>query len=220
MELYHIHLLGNHDNLYKSNSEIIINKNSFNNRLYERVMRSKVSVPSSHYPNLVKRINEDNKKHGIFLINKTVNLPIISEYLDGASKEEFINYFKDVREILYDSMVAKRELSIENFRRDKFPDKPSRLHSVYACNEEGIEYFAPLLYDADADVYRIEVLDEVFRTNEQLLPKEETSYIDSYKSAIRYFNPRMKDLNKESDEYLVQGKVKILEKVAEIRSQY
>ena len=58
MELYHIHLLGNHDNLYKANKEFNINKNSFNNRLYDRVMNHNFGVSSDKYPEAVEALNK------------------------------------------------------------------------------------------------------------------------------------------------------------------
>jgi hypothetical protein len=73
---------------------------------------------------------------------------------------------------------------------------------------------------SDADIYRVEPINEPFWTNEQLLPLETSSYEESYNSSKRYFNPRKKDLGTVSDEYLIQGRVKILEKVDEIRFKH
>ncbi|MBO5530134.1 MAG: DUF2441 domain-containing protein [Bacilli bacterium] len=113
--------------------------------------------------------------------------------------------------------IFKRKLSIEEYRKEFESNKPSRLHCLYACKEEGVNYWLDILNSKICDIYRIDTIDEPFRTNEQLLPEETSSFIESYNACKRYFNPRAKDFNGISDEYLVQGKVKLLEKVYEIR---
>lgn len=218
MELYHIHLLGNHDNMYKENTEFIINKDLYNNRLYNRVMNLNFSVQSTEFINTVSVLNNFFISNGYSQIGKEINLDmVISAYLGARTIEDPIKMLNAAKDILFTAAMAKRELSMESYRKDNCPDKPSRMHSLYACSEEGMNYWIGALDRGNYDIYRIEALDDTFVTNEQLLPPENSSYIDSYNSSIRYFNPKNKDLNNYTNEYLVQGKVKILEKVDEIR---
>ena len=52
-----------------------------------------------------------------------------------------------------------------------------------------------------------------FISNEVLLPSEALSYGDKINASYKYFHPKEKDLNPLTNEYLVQGKVKVLERV-------
>ena len=218
MELFHIHLLGMHDEDYKPNSEFIVNPNEFNNRLYNRVMYTSYSVPIDNYKNLVRIMNEINKSLRIHMIKDFVNFSDILAMVDRfGTTEEKIHALEDAKKLMYKASFAKRELSIEDYRREYASDKPSRLHSLFACSEEGLDYWSYQIIDKPADIVRIETLDEPFRTNEQLLPDEKSSYIRSFENSENYFNPNKKNLCAFTDEYLVQGKVKILEKIDEIK---
>ena len=218
MDLYHLHLKGNHDKQYKEGSTIIINDNNFNNRLYDRVMNTGYFVKTSDYPRITIIANALNEQLGFAPLGEYVNLgeiiPISLSYGTATDNKKIL---MEASQMLHNAAINKRELSVEEYRKNYEPTKPSRLHSLYACDESGVEYWLRCLLDGDIDIYRIEPENEPFQTNVQLLPDETTTYIDSYNAAKIYFNPRSRDLNRVSDEYLVQGRVKILEKVDEIR---
>lgn len=219
MELYHIHVLGKHDNLFK-NKEIIINKDTYNNEVYERVYNNSFAVDTRNYPNTVEAINYFNCLSGFqnLGLNENISL-IISGVLNNGTLEEKLQALRDASEILHNAAMMKRELSMEEYRRDNEPNKPSRLHSFYACDSVGLSYWVEQLRgNKAADVYVIDSIDEPFKTNEQLMPLENTNFIESYYASKNYFNPKEKDLTGKTNEYLIQGKVKILEKVFEIGS--
>ena len=219
MELYHIHVLGKHDNLFK-NKEIIINKDTYNNEVYERVYNNSFAVDTRNYPNTVEAINYFNCLSGFqnLGLNENISL-IISGVLNNGTLEEKLQALRDASEILHNAAMMKRELSMEEYRRDNEPNKPSRLHSFYACDSVGLSYWVDQLRgNKAADVYVIDSIDEPFKTNEQLMPLENTNFIESYYASKNYFNPKEKDLTGKTNEYLIQGKVKILEKVFEIGS--
>ena len=75
MELYHIHVLGKHDELFK-NKEIIID-NNYNNELYERVMNSNYVVNTADYPVAVNAINYYNKEQGFKELGEKDSLSLI-----------------------------------------------------------------------------------------------------------------------------------------------
>ncbi len=219
MELFHIHLLGKHDNIFKSN-EIIIDKNTYNNELYKRVMNNSFAVETKNYKNTVKAINYFNNQSGYASLGAKENISLIlSGVINNGTNEEIRKALLDAQKILHNAAYMKRELSMEAYRNDNEPNKPSRLHSLYACDSAGLNYWANgIIMNKEADIYAIECLDEPFKTNEQLLPPETSSYMESYYASKRYFNPKEKDLNGITNEYLVQGKVKLLSKVYEIRN--
>lgn len=63
------------------------------------------------------------------------------------------------------------------------------------------------------DAYKVLVTGKIFKTNEQLLPDEEENYGDDYNQAFKYWHPKFKDVHEWTNEYLAQGKIKILSKV-------
>lgn len=211
MELYHIHLLGNKDKLYKEKKEININPSTFNNRLYNKTINTSFSIPIEKYKKLAMLYNNTLFLRGFSPCTDRVNIQELIPFIDVLENPS--EFYRDLHEILFNASIAKREISLENFRKEYASDKPSRLHSMYACDENGLELWKNVIGSNKYEIFRINPIDEPFRTNEGLLPKEETSYIDSYNSSNRYFNPKSSDLNKPNDEYLIQGKVKLLELV-------
>ena len=222
MDLYHLHLLGVKDRLYKPNSELIVDPKKFNNRLYDRIYNSSVCVSGDVYKLYIQEINEllHNKSH--MTLGDTVNLGEIINYLlykRGFIKDELIRILQDAQSMLLAAGTNYRELAMEEYRKENCPDKPSRLHSLYGCTEEGTYFWINNIFDGDLDIYRIEPLEEPFVSNEALLPYEGLSFGDKVKASYKYFHPSKKDLDGFTDEYLIQGKVKILEKVGEVRSK-
>lgn len=80
---------------------------------------------------------------------------------------------EEVKNMAFKASVFKREMAMENFRKDYFDRLPGRLHCLYATTERG----------------------------------------------IKYWKPRFRSVSEECSEYLVQGRVNVLEKVGEIKKR-
>lgn len=106
---------------------------------------------------------------------------------------------------------------MEDFRKKNKPELPSRIHCIYATTENGLEYWTNTLRDNDLDIFKIETAEEPFRTDEQLIPDESFSYEEMYNNSFKYWNPKAKNISEETAEYLIKGRIKILEKVDEIK---
>ena len=221
MELYHLHLKGNYDRLYKEHSEFEIDKDKFNNRIYNRIYVMNATVDTNKYKPLVDVFNGCLKEIGAPTFDKRVNLGELVGFImmQGATNEELVSILKDAKTMILTEGINIREMAMEEYRKENCINLPSRLHSLYACSEEGIEFWSNQIRDNDVDVYRIDVFDEPFLSNEILLPNEGLCYGDKVKASHNYFNPKKKDLNPITNEYLVQGKVKIKEKVLEIKNK-
>lgn len=220
MELFHIHLLGNKDRMYKPNGEIIVDPEKFNNRLFNRIYDANVCVSGDMYNSIINQINALLKYQTGCVLGDEINMGEIINYClyqRGLSQTELQKLLMDTSDILLKTGTNYREMAMEEFRRNNCPDKPSRLHSLYACNEEGLDFWSEQIHDGDVDIYRIDVDQEPFVSNESLLPAEYLSYGNKVQGSYKYFHPKKKDLNGVTDEYLVQGRVKLLEKVGEIR---
>jgi hypothetical protein len=222
MELFHIHLLGNKDRMYRPNGEIMVDPERFNNRLFNRIYDANVCVSGDMYDPIIKDINKALHDNAGLTLGDQVNIGEILNYAlyqRGLSRDELIKVLQDTSDIMLKTGTNYRELAMEEFRKNNCPDKPSRLHSLYACNEEGLRFWLGQIHDGESDIYRIDVEQEPFVTNEELLPAESLSYGNKIQASYKYFNPKKKDLNGVTDEYLVQGRVKLLEKIGEVRAR-
>lgn len=221
MELYHLHLLGNHDRLYKENSEFIVDKNKFNNRIYNRIYEANSTVDVNKYKRIVDIINYYCIKSGYTnIFEHRINLGEIIGFIlaQDHTKEELTQSLLDAKEMILTDGINLREMALEEYRKENCINLPSRMHSLFACSEEGIGFWADAILDGDIDIYRIDVIDEPFVSNEYLLPDENLNYGDKILASYKYFHPNKKDLNPMTNEYLVQGKVKILKKICEVRN--
>lgn len=221
VELYHLHLKGIKENKWKEKKEITINKD-FINRLGEKINNFNDCTNNEKLDNIKNNLN------GILTYNGYQNftkmpLYLILEYM--LNNESTIDYktqkiiLQEIKLLAFQSSVFKRELAMENFRKDNNNNLPSRLHCLYATTEDGVKYWQKRILDGDIDIYRIEALEEPFKTSEIFIPQESLNYEGIYKNSYKYWNPKFKNIPEETSEYLVQGKVKILEKVAELKKQ-
>ena len=106
---------------------------------------------------------------------------------------------------------------MEQYRQDKHNNLPSRLHCIYATDEKGLNHWRRQITDGDITIYRIEPMEEPFKTSEIFIPNEENSFEGMYNNSFHYWNPNFKKIPTNQSEYLVNGKVKILEKVMEFK---
>lgn len=219
MELYHLHLKGIKDDKWKAKKEIIIDKD-FTNRLGMKINNFNDCTSNPNLDNISNKLNNYFQYNGYEAFSK-MPLYTILDFLPqlqiDAKTQKII--LQELRNVTFQSAIFKREMAMENFRKDNNPKLPSRLHCVYATTENGINYWKERIIDNDIDIFKIEVLDEPFITSEKFIPNESNNYEEMYNSSFRYWNPKYKNIPEKTFEYLVQGKVKILEKVAEIKKQ-
>lgn len=205
MELYHIHKLGNsYDRKWSVNNTINVSQN-FNSEMFKRQM------------NFSQSIFFDGKMRNFYEL-----LPNYIEYLSSTNSVS-IEELRAISELLrtsfamsYKADFFKREAALEDCRKDYDITLPSRLHSIYLCDEDGLEYWKDTLEECSPngfDAYKVLVTGKIFKTNEQLLPDEEASYGDVYNQAFKYWHPKFKDVPGYTNEYLAQGEIKILSKV-------
>lgn len=216
MELYHIHLMGNNDRLYKEGNEFYVNPKYFNNGIYNKVMDTKFSVPKGKYSEIVELMNFWYKFCGEEPCGETPNIRDVIDFkFRGNDYTNLKEMLIETRNMISKSSQSNRELAIEEYRRNYASDKPSRLHSLFACDEYSLGYWKKKLCLRNFEIYKIDVFDEAFKTNEKLLPNDSESYFNIQQEAYKYFYPADRDLRKENDEVLVTGKIKLLKKIDE-----
>lgn len=216
-ELYHLHTKGIRDDKWKEKKEIIINDN-FINRLGKRCNEFNDCINNDQFSQICNNINNMLSYYGY---ETFTNMPLhlVIDYLlnNNVDRTAMIKILQEVKKLSYNSSIFKREMAMEQFRKDNNNSLPSRLHCIYATDEKGIDTWKNKLVDGDMDLYRIDVIDEPFKTSELFIPCESCSFEDIYKYSYNYWNPKFKNINASANEYLVKGKIKILEKVAEYK---
>lgn len=221
MEYYHLHTKGIHDREYRESRVFVIDPEKFNNRLYDKCVNFSVTVPSSDFPRMVSVINERlRENHYKEYDDKVILTDLFSSALyDGISKEELIKLFESTTKFLVRAQIYKRENALEEYRKNNCNDKPSRMHSLYLTTLDGLDYWEKQLVDNDTDVYLVEVDHEPSVFNEQFLPEETLTYKEAYDKAPNYWFPKLDRVNPLTNEYLYQGKVRLVKKVGEIKKK-
>lgn len=218
-ELYHLHLIGNRDDKWKENKEIIID-DSFINRLGKKVNSFNDCTTNPQLDNISNSLNTIFKYSGITSFSKMPLHLILDFVLDprnNIDQKTQLEVLKEVRNLTFQAAIFKRETAMENYRRDNNKNLPSRQHCIYVTTEHGIKYWLDRITDGNIDIFRIDALDEPFKTSEIFIPDESSNYKEMYDGSFRYWNPKFKNIPEETSEYLVKGKIKVLEKVDEIR---
>ena len=127
-----------------------------------------------------------------------------------------INYIKDMVPITQDLQMNLREQAMEEFRIKNCPEKPSRLHSLFACDDSSLDYWIFVLgvhNIQDYHIYNIEVDKVDFISSQDFLPSENLSYEEKVIASRKYFYPQNDRLNTDHDEYLIQGRVRIKDRI-------
>lgn len=214
-ELYHLHLKGIKDDKWKENKEINIT-DDYVNRLGKKVNEFNDCTTNPNLNGIYNILNNLFQQQGYQPFPR-MPLYLILDFLSDNRKmidfktEKFI--LQEVRKLAFQAEIFKRETAMECFRKNNNSDLPSRQHCLYATTESGINYWKNKLTDGDLDIYRIETFEEPFKTNEIFIPDESGTYEEMYNNSFRYWNPKFKNVPEETTEYLVNGKVRILEKV-------
>lgn len=201
VELYHVHIKKNHDYAWKENKEILI--------------------PEDFKSKMMKRYNDFSTSFDVDNYGKIPFDQYIKNYLENIiysnniDKYELLLLLGKAHDIIYYSNMFKRETAMDNFRKDNCNKLPSRLHSIYLTDEKSLDNWIDKLTrnGEDFDLFRVEALGNIFKTSEELIPIEVNSYEQVYNDSYNYWHPNFKKVDDKSNEYLVQGKVKVLEKI-------
>lgn len=183
---YHIHKCGIHDDDWQIGKVLETNQNEF----------TKFSFDFAPY---------------IDIYNQT-NVPLINaiEYAQEIKDiKGQIMLLSEAKSCINEYQILIRELVLEDIRRRKFENLPSRHNCIYLCREDQIEYWEKHLRSQNYVIYKIEIYGEPFKSRDKLLPKPHESYNSICKQANIYWQYN-NSKNFEDDEYLYEGKFKIL----------
>lgn len=158
-------------------------------------------------------INDENH---FWKFSKEYRPPI---YKDKNDKTlfEMAEISKEVLSIMENAIseygILIREITLENVRKEFFPNLPSRQKCIWLAREDQIEYWKKNINKSNIDIYEVEVDENLlFKSRDSLLPKLNEKYTDIIEHANNYWN-YSSDTNNEDDEYLYCGDVQIIRKV-------
>jgi hypothetical protein len=206
-EMYHIHRNGIYDNIWKVGNEIIIDDN------FNSCFCSNLDVPSGVRTSDGKICTLD---YYIKTIINSINSKEKLLELKQLDEKEFINKGNYLVQVLRDTSIKLKNLSIKNreealeeVRKEKFNNLPSRFHSIWLCDENSIDFWIKKLRK-DSTIYKVLVTGEMFKSYDYLLPTDGKTKAEQKIEAKDYWNPKInEEKHKETTEYLFQGKVKV-----------
>ena len=208
-EMYHIHKNGVYDDIWQIGNEFIIDDSFISLFNSNRDISSGVRTKNGTIKSLDKYIEE--VINGLNTDEKILNLKKLSD-------EDFLKKGKYLYYVLEDSMAKIRNLSLKNreealeeIRKEKYPNLPSRYHCIWVCDEKSLDFWITKLRK-DSIIYKVELNGELFKSSDSFLPEDGEKKENQKIQADKYWNPVFTDNDQEKTaEYLFQGKVKIIE---------
>jgi Protein of unknown function (DUF2441) len=70
---------------------------------------------------------------------------------------ELINFFNFANFALNRNSMMLRELILENYRKDNFPELPSRYNSIWVCKENNLDYWIKALQINDYNIFQLKL---------------------------------------------------------------
>ena len=176
--------------------------------------------------NSIMNQRQQNFSQTLQIENQQYNYDIyLFQYLEDIKNLKIVKKddLEELKELLrvglnmsYQANFFKREAALEDCRKEHYSELPSRLHCIYLCDYDGLEYWNNIISNSgkeEVEIFRVLSQGKIFKTNEQLLPLETETYGGTYNAAFKYWNPKFKNVPNHANEYLTQGKIKILSKV-------
>ena len=209
-EMYHIHRNGVYDDIWQIGNEFTIDDNFISLFNAKRDVPSGVRCKDGSICSLDKFIEKVIK--GLDTEEKVLDLKKLSD-------EEFLKKGKYLYYVLEDSMAKIRNLSLKNreealeeVRKEKYSNLPSRYHCIWVCDEESLDFWLTKLRK-DITIYKLLLNGELFKSSDSFLPEDGENKQKQKEEADKYWNPKfINDDQERTAEYLFRGKVKILNK--------
>ena len=196
-EMFHFHKIGIKDLNWNIGNTIEIDQNF-----------------ESNYSNIFRNFNTNVKTNeGYETIDRIIDY-YIKKDLDS---EQLIKLLKDARDIIYLTNIFKREIALEIVRQTKYKNLPSRRKSIWVTDREGIDFWRQSLSKrgdgSDLKLYKLSLTGSIFMTSDYYIPNDDYLFEQCLRTAENYWNPDFNRIKNDRNEYLFQGKAKILEKI-------
>jgi hypothetical protein len=203
--LYHIRKFSNIEDDYNVGQVLEFNRDKLNSFKYDQKDYS-----GSYYAGKIT-IGDKVCNH-----YKDIASLLKYEELKNKSEAEIKEILSIINTFHYTACLEKREMILEEIRRESYIDKPSRYHCMWLTDEECIASWIKLL-KAQPGKYSINEMEldgDIFVSTDELLPGMYHKTEDMYEEAKHYWNPKKEDLtNSKSREYLFEGIAKVKRKI-------
>ena len=176
-EMYHFHNNMVFNELWVEDNEIIVD-DSFNSAYITNINNYSTTVNTSN----------NGKQSFDKIINYYLNEVQMNEKL-------YIQFLKDAEYIIKFANVFKRELALEIIRKEKYPNLPSRSHSIWLCDKEGLDFWKKELSTEKIklDLYKVLLNGNLFKSSDAFLPSSNSNYNSNLIEADNYWNPKFEN---------------------------
>ncbi|WP_312285910.1 DUF2441 domain-containing protein [Chryseobacterium gleum] len=121
---------------------------------------------------------------------------------------ELINFFNFSNFALNKNSMMLRELILENYRKDNFPELPSRYNSIWVCKEDNLDYWIKALQINDYNVFQLKLTGVMHISTEKSLYSDVLNVHQYQELAKKYWS---QDQVWENDsEALFDGLIEII----------
>ena len=146
---------------------------------------------------------------------------IIRNYIESLKEndpEKLWKACKVIRDTKADiGEIYQREVALEILRILKYPDLPSRKHSLFLCDEKSKRHWKDsldLCNGIGLDLFVVSVTGKLFKSSDVFIPCGYGSLDKTLEDSKKYWKPDFKtNVEDAQAEYLFQGNVKILKKI-------
>lgn len=197
--MYHYHKVGIHDEKWEVGNELVID-NDFISYYSEVLNEFNTSVPTT-----------DGELESF---DKIIKYYLKDENFDKIDRELAKRMMTTARRIIMGANVFKRELALEECRKQFYPELPSRLHSIWVAEEKQLPFWKEQFNENDTELFELELNGNLFKSSDKFLPNDYLRMHEINEQSKKYWDPKFETEEEDNKaEYLFQGKVKILKKV-------
>lgn len=118
-----------------------------------------------------------------------------------------IDFYVKIKE--YATLI--RELVYEEVRNSQFKELPSRRHCIWLCDNDSLRFWINNL-DNDYEIYKVKATGNLHKCYADTLDDENINYQILYQKAMDYWSGKCYG-NPLEKEYLLEGKIRIIEKI-------
>lgn len=195
-EMYHYHRGSRYDNVWQVGKEIIVD-----DTLYSYFC----TILQDFHTSVICKNDELVAFDSV--IERCLNEGLENQNLKYAAKVA-----EKARKLILHMGIYNRELALERYRLEHCPELPSRLHSFWFCDANGLDHWKKQLGEnCKLKLFRVALDGELFCSSDYWLPSRKLCVDQMYQEASLYWNPPYTEA--EDREYLFQGKVKVLEQL-------
>lgn len=194
--MYHIHKSNKYDDLWKENNEFIVDDNF-------------ISECGKAIPNFNTNVYVDNGE--IASLSRVLKY-YLEQGIENQDSKVIQKLLEDAFVIIYNVNRTKCESALEICRQKQFPMLPSRLHSIWVTDKDGLDFWSQQL-SGNKEVFELVLTGELFKSSDIFIPDDQLTLVEAVKQAENYWNPVFIPEAEEKKEYLFQGKVLVKKKL-------